>query len=301
MDGLNTITNNDLLQAVRESAMLAEVTIGVWSAVKNDKNITDKIRKDAGAVGQVGRFTKNLLAGADSQYKNVVSAYQAVRQLHYQLTLPWVSDPHATRQAGPRLLPHLLFQKYLSEVGALRQKAKNELDSFLVVYPTLVIEARANLGSLADVTYPDEQEVRSKFRIHFDFQPIPEGGGFKGLDSFTLERLSQGLEARQKQMIITAQKSMWDEVKSRVGHIVKRLSDPENKFKEATLTNTRKLLELLPGWNLAQAPEVDVIIADIKNMLDGVDGKLIRKNPDVRRDVTARARTILDKMGAFGL
>jgi len=299
MDG--SIVAGDLINALRESALLANVTIGVWRAEQTNKKALEKLKADAGATGDVGRLLINRLAGSDEQYKEMVGEFHAVRTLHNSMTLPWVSDPTATRATGPRLLPHLLFQKYLTAVGEQKSRAFKALDGFMILYPGVAARARAQLAGLADADYPDLDEVRSRFRIHFDFEPIPEGASFKGLPEFTTERLAKGLEQRQSRMLAEAQKSMWDTVKERVGHIVDRLADPENRFKEATLENTKELLTLLPGWNLAGDPHVGHVVHEIKTMLDGIDGKLIRDNPVVRKEVADKAKDLLGRMQVWGV
>jgi len=299
MDG--SVVAGDLIAALRESALLANVTIGVWRAEQSNRQALEKLKADAGATGDVGRLLINRLAGSDEKYKEVISEFNTVRTLHNSMTLPWVSDPTAERAKGPRLLPNLLFQKYLEQVGAQKTKAFKILDEFMTLYPACVARARAQLAGLAEADYPDLDEVRSRFRVHFDFEPIPEGASFKGLPEFTTERLAKGLEQRQARMLAEAQKSMWDTVKERVGHIVDRLSDPETRFKEATLDNTKELLTLLPGWNLGGDPHVGHVVNEIKTMLDGIDGKIIRDNPVVRKEVADKAKDILGRMQVWGV
>lgn len=300
-DGTTTITTVDVIQAVRESAMLADISISMWSATKTDQDATERVKADAGATGQVGRFVKNLMAGADGKLKEVRSAFNQARLTHYNLTLPWVSDPTAVRQGGPRLLPHMLFDRYIVAMSKQKREASNQLDEFIRDYPVLVQQARANLGGLADQDYPSADEVRALFRINFDFEPLPAAAQFKGLPDHTIERLAAALHNKQQRMIETAQEAMWREAKERVGHIVERLSDPDAKFKVSTIENVRELLTLMPGWNLVGSSEVDEVVSDIKTMLDGVDAKTIRDNIHSRNEVAGRAKKLVDKMQAWGL
>src|SRR3954465_11847257 len=91
------ITEADINFAVRSTSMLADVTIGTWSAEYSDRDLMDGIKADAGATGDVGRVIKNVLAGADGLLKDARGAYAAVRAKHFSMTLPWVGDPNATR------------------------------------------------------------------------------------------------------------------------------------------------------------------------------------------------------------
>lgn len=294
--------DKDIMQAVRESAMLADITISMWEGKRVDKNLMDSVKNQHGASGDVGTVNKKLLAGVEQKLKDVRSAFTTARSLHYAHTLPWVSDPHAERQRGPRLLPHLLFQKYLDALSRQKRVAMQLLDEFIADYPVLIAQAKANLGGMAnDDDYPTEAELRSKFRISFDWEPIPSGASFKGLPDHTIERLAKALHAKQERMIQAATKAMWDDVKDRVGHLLGRLADPEARFKSSTIENVKELVTLLPGFNLTGDAAVQEIIEDINQMLDGVDAKELRDNLTTRSDVANKAQALVDKMSKWGV
>src|SRR5262245_19060599 len=199
---INTVTEEDVLNAVRESAVLVDVTIGVWGGTRTDPDVVDDVKKAHNATGDVGKFIKNLMVGADSEFKACRSAFIAVRLRHYALTLPWVTDPHSARKTGARLLPHLLFQRYQSEMSELRRIAFQKLDELCAIYPGLVKTAIGNLNTMADAgQYPSVDQLRAAFRVHFDFTPVPEGARFRGLPEHTLERLGRQLDRRHMRQV----------------------------------------------------------------------------------------------------
>jgi hypothetical protein len=289
------------MQAVREAALLADVTISVWSGERTDQDMTDDIRRSAGATGNVGRFTKNLLAGVDGRLREVKSSFAAVRTTHYGLTLPWVSDPHSERQRGPRLLPHALFQSYLQRMGKQRTQALDLLEVFLSEYPDLVVKAQTNLAGLADANYPSVEHVRSSFKVKFDFEPIPAGQQFRGLPEIAIDRLAKGLQAKQERMLSSATSAMWQEVKSRVSHIVERLAEPDTKFKVSTVESLRELITVLPAWNMTDDARVTEVVDEIKDMLDGVQAHDLRKDPRTRDDVRTRAQQVSKRLSSWGV
>lgn len=300
MDGTTpVVTGTDVIQAVRESALLAQVSISVWAAKRSDKEASERLTSDANASRRAASVTINLLAGAEENIKAVTGAFEAVRSLHYSYTLPWVSDPHASRQKGPRLLPHLLFDQYLGALSRQKREAQALLDAW--DFDADVARAKPNLGSLTRADYPAADEVKRSFRIHMEFEPIAEGTQFKGLPDLAVERLSRALDIRQQRMVEEAQKALWKEARERVAHVVDQFGDAERKLYQSTLDNTRELLTLLPGWNLAGSPEVDEVVQDIKNMLDGVGIEDVRKNSNTRQDVAENARRVLEKLDRFGV
>lgn len=302
MDTNQSITHEDLSESIRSTALLADLTLNLWGAEKTDRVLTEQMREDAGAVGNVGRVIKNLLAGADTSLRATRAAYHQARAQHYALTLPWVANPHAERNTGPRLLPNMLFQRYLEAMSKAKRTAEIQRDSFLYEYPSLILQAQANLAGLANPSdYPSVDEVRACFNIAFDFEPIPTGQAFKGLPEHFLNKLSASLERKHTRMLEGSQRAMWEAVRSRVGHMVDRLSDQDAPFKAATVENVRELLSLLPAWDMTGDPRAAEVVQDINQMLHGVDARDLRKDAFARQDVAKQARAVTDKLSQWGL
>lgn len=296
------ISENDLAEAVRSTALLADLTVSMWGAERTDYKIMDEAKITHGAVGNVGRAIKNLMAGRDTELKDVRAAYAQARVLHGQLTLPWISNPNADKQKGPRLLPNMLFQRYATEMGRLKRGAEAKLDAWLVEYPRLALEAQGNLGGLANPKdYPSPEGVRSAFSLRFDFEPIPARSAFRGLPDGMVEKLGARLQAKQEAAALASQAAMWERVRKVVGHLVERLADPDTGFKTVTIENTRELCTLLPGFNVTGDGRVPAVVADIDRMLAGVDAKSIREDANLRGDVVTKARAITDKLDQWGL
>jgi hypothetical protein len=286
--------------------MLAYVSIGSWSATERDDDLMEEVKQAHNASGDVGTVIKFLMTGADSKLKQVKATYQAVRNHHYKLTLPWVVDPSSPSQKGPRLLPHLLYSKYVTEVSAKRREALSVLDDFLIDYPRLAGVAQQQLGSMVQASsYPSADDLRKRFRLHVDFQPIPDSSGFSGLDPHMLERLSKNLARKQALQATDAMQVVWVRARERITTLAERMKletpDEKKKFKEATIENVRDLLTLLPGWNVTGSALVVEITADIERMLEGINGEIIRTSPTTRSETAASAQKIIDKMTSWGL
>lgn len=302
---LTPIGAEDVMEAVRQTAMLADVTIATWSGQRTDADLLQELKQTHGATGDVGRMIKNLLAGADGLLRDVKSAYTAVRLKHYEMTLPWTGNPAAVRKEGPRLLPKIMLETYLREMGKLNREAKSKLDNFLNEYPDLVKEAKKNLGSMADQTYPTSDQIRSAFNIHLDFQPIPESVNFKGLSPHMFEIMSKNLSKKQNHQLIEAQKEAWARISEPLKHLIERLEDnttgdKPKKFRDATIENVRSLVTMIPGWNLTGDPQMDEIKADIENLIENLDAAAIRKSDDVRHAVVSEAGQVVRKLAGWG-
>lgn len=299
---VSRVTREDLADAVRATALLADLTISLWTGERTDRTLSDQIKADAGAVGNTGRYLKNLMAGCDNELKSVRGAYQAARTAHYQLTLPWVSHPNSERQTGPRLLPNLLFSRYLDQMSRLKLNAESRMATFVAEYPDLILRAQANLAGLANAAdYPSPQEVQNSFKLVFDFLPIPAASSFSGLPDAMLEKLGKQLTRRQENAARISRTAMWERVRTTVGHLVDRLADPDTAFKASSVESVREMVTLLPGWNCTGDDKVTTVVSDIQTMLNGLDAKGIRRDKSARADVARKAQAIADKLDQWRL
>ena len=292
----------DIADAVRSTALLANLSVSTWSGERTDRTLMDEIKSNKGAVGNAGRAVKNLMCGVDEHIRKVQAAYKNARYAHYDLTLPWITNPKAALQGGPRLLPTALFEKYLTTMSEIRNNASTTLDAFLAEYPNLVQQAMTNLGGMAQMSdYPDVDEVKTLFRLAFDFEPIPSGASFQGLSPNTTLKLSRMLEAKQARASEAAQAAMWTQVRDRVAHLADRLTDPDTRFKGATVEDVRALVDILPGWNVTGSPHVGPIVMKLSRMMDGVDANKLRKDDRLRLVVLNQCKDILNEMSLLGV
>lgn len=311
MDGSTSIVTNtktvvgDIMDGVRQSAMLADVTISMWNAERTDKARRRKLEQDEGVIVVPGSkattVKKNMLYGADKELEDARSAFTSIRTLHYSMTLPWVSNPQAQRQDGARLLPIMIHDDYLTAIATRRYQATVKLDEFVAVYPQRVQEAVRNLGGLGDSIYPTADAVKVLFNARVDLEPIPNGAQFQGLPEETIERYALRLEQKQKIMLGEAQRTMWERVHNRVGHLADVLANPDSRFHETTVGHVRDLVGCLPGWNLTGDQRVDETVAGIKNLLADFDLKEVKKSDAARKQAAQQAQTVVDKLKAWGL
>jgi hypothetical protein len=311
------LSNADLLDAVRSTSVLCSVSLGFFSAEKSVSEIMQEMQREAGSKGNVGKVIINTMVGADGLLREARSEYTAFRVQHYNITLPWVSDPHADRQRGPRLLPNMLFEKYLAAMSKQKRVAEAARDKFLDAYPADCERARRNIADDAKssahdkrialvefakgYTYPSVDEVRAMFKVAFDFEPIPVGTQFQNLPASMMGKLAASLEKKQLAMVQEAQKAMWETVRERVAKLAERMSTADAKFKLTTVENVRELIEFLPGWDVADGGAVPEIVSSLEQMLQGVDSEAIRGDLQMRERVAAQALSVLDKLNAWGL
>ena len=85
--------------------MLATVSIRQWSAKKADKKATKDVHERNNARSDAGSYRKALVAKA--AIEEIQSIAGEARQVHYELTSPWLDN-------GARILPAYYSENYVS-------------------------------------------------------------------------------------------------------------------------------------------------------------------------------------------
>lgn len=295
-----TVTEDDLLAAVRRTSMLADISISVWGGTRTDKALMKELKEKHGASGDVGRVIKNTMCGADALLKATHAAFTAVRLKHYALTQPWVSNPNAMRREGPRLLSNLHLDRYLLEVGEKRRAAFNRLDELCEAWPELVPQAKENLGTMVgNTTYPSADELRRAFSISTTLTPVPDCRGFQGHNDLMLERLSKSLQKRQFRQRQLMEAAIWQRAEGPVRKLIEKLETKDTLRRDA-LNTIRELLVLIPGWNVTQNPQIEGIVDDLRELVGEVEAD---KGDDKtsRNHLIQQARNVASRLAKGGM
>ena len=150
-------------------AMLASLSISMWSARKHDPEASEEIAMRHGAQTDVGRHNKVLLpkkALADLQ--KIVSE---ARDAHYFIALPWGDN-------GYRVLPGAVYMEHRERICSLSGRFYSAAEDLYRQFKELVDQARNRLGGLfRQEDYPSLDELRSKYSFETKIMPLPEAGG----------------------------------------------------------------------------------------------------------------------------
>lgn len=273
-------------------AMVLNLQIGIWKGYRLDKEASAKVVKDAGADSDAARVNKHLVP--KESLKDIESAANAVRAHFYQKTLPWKDN-------GDRLLTRLMFRDFIEEHERLVGKFKDAVEQFLTVrYPQAREKAEFRMGELFDPTdYPTSESLARRFYINMDIDAVTEAGDFRvQMDQSELDTVKASMERAMNDRIGRAMRDVWERLSEVVGHFAKKMGS-DDIFRDATVRNIEELVELLPGLNVLDDPDLKAIGDEIKAKLVGYDPKDLRKKPDVRSEAAQQAKEIMERMEGF--
>jgi hypothetical protein len=278
--------------SISASAVLVELNISVWPASKIDREITNKVNTDAGAVHGASQTKKNLFAGT-SLRADIEKFAARVRLYHNQHTLPWADK-------GERMLPTALFMEYKQTMNGYERTFQSLCDNFFDEYPRLVGEAPTALQGLYKAEdYPDIEEVKKKFGFRRSVKPVPEAGDFRlDIPTQDLEEMRIEFEQQSESKLAEAMRMPWERLHKVLVDMSKKLEDngeDKKRYHDSLLSNPLELCELLTKLNVTNDPQLEEARRQVELAMIGESIEEVKDSPLVREKLKSKVDAILGK------
>lgn len=277
--------------SIETECMLVTLHVTYWRGYRLDKETTRKVTRDAGADADAGRFSKHLVP--KELLEDIQNATNLLRNHFYEKTLPWKDN-------GDRLLPRKLYMDFMAEHAKLKERFNTAVDVFINQhYPSAKDQAAFRMGTLfKEGEYPSPDELRGKFTVTLDLDTVTTANDFRCQVDNSAE-VRAGIERAVQDRISNAMSDVWQRLANIVSSLAERLND-DGIIRRPTLQNLQEIVQLLPGLNILNCPNLEKIRLDIEQTLVGYDVKdLAVSNPDTRKQVGAEAQRIMDEMRGF--
>lgn len=281
------------IHTLTQRAMVMNLRIGYWQGNRLDKAASAEVVAAKGAKGDSARVNKSLIP--KEALAPIKTAMNAVRAHFYERTMPW-------RDNGDRIITRMLYLDFVPEHERLVSAFREEVDKFLTTtYPSAREQAGFHLGDLFNPDdYPSASELRHKFYIELDIDAISTVGDFRvELDEKHVNQIKDQMEAAAVRRVNVAMQDVWRRLAETIGYFHERMSDPEAIFRDSTINNLNELIELIPGLNVLDDPNIEQIRRMVDGKLTGLDAKEIRKDPAHRAELATEAEKVLDVMKGF--
>lgn len=279
--------------AINSSAVLVELNISVWPASKIDREVTDQINSQAGAVRDATQTKKNLFAGT-SLRKNIERYAAKVRLYHNQHTLPWADK-------GERLLPTKLFMDYKQQMNKYETEFNDLCNQFFDNYADLVQEAQANLSKLFDANdYPPLEDVKLKFGFRRTVKPVPASGDFRlDVPAEDMDELRSEFEKQQQEKLAEAVREPWERLHAQLVSISEKMTeaddDTKKRYHDSFITNPLELCSLLSKLNITNDPKLEEARRQLEITMTGANLESLKEDADARSELKSKVDAILGK------
>lgn len=296
-----TFTSEEIAASVdiRNFATLVTLNTARWQAKVKDRKAAKDAADASGADAEAFEARKRLLVGCDAELKAVHKSIDTARTEHYRLTLPWsmVGVNEVGKRTGSRLMPNTLFLEYTTAMAKAKAEMDTLLDVFEKKYPTLLAIAAQKLGTAFDPTqYPNPASIRQHFRLSFDFNPIPIGEDFKGLQDAQVQKLGTALNSKTQTMLENAMQDAWKTLYETVQHAHAKLSNPDAVFHTTLVTKLQDQAKMLTHLNATKDQRMEDVRKMIEDNLTKWDAKDIRDDDALRKRLAGSAAEIVKHM-----
>lgn len=291
--------NNSI--SIASSAMLVELSISTWTARKLDKGVSAEVDINKSTKTRAGNYNKNLLAGTG--FLDTITKYAAnARAWHLSQTLPWSDN-------GLRLLPMSNFMDYKAQLGVLETNYMALVDKFVIAYPNLVSAAAFQLGDLFKrEEYPDAEKVKNKFKMSYNFLPVPMAGDFRvDINEDAKSEIMKSCEDAYNERLNNAMRDAWSRLHSCLTRMSDRLSvdvevdengTPKHElriFRDTLIENAVELTTLLKHFNLTNDTNLEEARRSLADAIQNHDAESLRQNFHAREVVKQKVDNILNK------
>lgn len=289
---------NDALAA---NYMLVDLQLKSWGSKKTDKDASQQTITSNGASQKAGRFVKNLLADADSEYLEVVHYQNQIRAMVYARTLPFSNNTDGAKR-GERLVNGIKTLELMKEVNGIKHEHDKAVARLQAVWDQRVLQAKSNLGAMAKASdaYPTAAELPDKFAVSFDLRPVPAMSDFTRVS--IPSELSEALGQRVAEQNIVQAGVALDDLKTRMLEELQRMakqlkktaSGEKTRLYDSLVTNMQDLVGLARTMNMHNNP-------GLAKLADDIEKQLLHSPVDVYRENSGKAEEVADAAAALAI
>lgn len=294
------LDNPNHIISLATSAVLVSVDVNVWSATKQDREISSEVTQAKRADQSAGRFVKNLLA--DDQHHKKISNY---RQTIYN----WLKRNTYRWNNSQDLLPVQNLMEFKTQYADHEAEFHRLLENFLANYSSIVSDMAFKQGDMFNRDdYPSVDEVRQKFGIKLYVSEVPT----QDFRCKVSEELASDLKLQYEKQagdiinnIMGQQVERLTEVMESISHCcgyqeVEGSGEGEKKIKkrkiyDTTIQKALELADLYKDFNLGGDARLREASEMLKQALNGVSAETIRDSEAVRHKVKTDVDSILSK------
>lgn len=285
---------------IQNRAMLARLQLPGLQSSRKSRELTDKAAQDNNASVDMISATVKLFPS--SFVKKFDQIKTRLRSEHVFLTMPWYDS-------GDRILVSDLLDRHRKSMQSIIPELHAEGDWVVDNLDALKAAAKERLGGAYDESmYPSRDELRSSLRVKLTYSPIPDARDFRvNLDTETIEYMRGHIENDVAERVQEAMKSVRGRMIDVVEDFIDRVSKirdvysdgkvrVEGRVKSSLITNTTKLLDVLPSLNITNDIDIDILGSELRRKLCMYEASTINDSPVLRQSVLDQAKLLLARM-----
>lgn len=290
----------DHITSLATGGILLRAKVHVWTATKQDREISDEVTTNKKAARNAGRYTKQLFADVP-ELRVLLNERQAWYNFVQRVTYPWDGEWG--------YLPTVRIPAVMAEIQDRKVRTLELLENFITVMPAAISNEAFVQGDMFNRDdYPSPDEVRSKFKITVQTMDIPMGDYRVTIADELADDLKKNFEQQTRDIlgdIHAKQQDQLVKVLQSFSHCCDSetvMEDGEIKVKkrrmyESTLNEALELCNTFADFNLTNDSKLEEARQELFRILDGVTIDQLRNSDTKRTVIKESVDDILSKFG----
>lgn len=230
------------------------------------------------------------------------TTYRVLTTLKSQASAYWRSMTLPYPQEGVRLIKQ-------ADIGAFEARMREYKEQLVVAaanlqleYEALKVAAREKLGDLYNPNdYPPSLE--GVFDLRWEYPPVDPPNYLMTFNPELYQQEQQRVQHRFETAVVMAENAFAEQLQDMIAHLIERLTDEpdgtKKTFKASAIENFKEFYENFRSMNVRSNAQLDNLIERATNIVSGVDVKDLRKNSNLRQNLTQQmgeVKTALDNL-----
>ena len=268
------------------------------STMGNTRKVsTSQIEADADK--DLLRVSKHLV---DSAELKAIGRFDGeIRRFLYNICLPF--------EIGIHLLPITALETVEHRLRQFAEGRKQLVAAFISAYPGLCQDAAKRLRGLYNpADYPPVEDVTKEFGFSWQYVSFGVPDQLKGISREVWEQEREKAAQRMAESSAEIQQVLRESMAKLVQHMADRLKEGQDgkplRFKETTVSNLVEFLTNFEFRNVTDDTELQAMVAQARQLLQGVSADDLRATGDLRTkvqqgmaDIAAQLDTMMAKTG----
>ena len=290
------VTQQERNAANRLRATMAAVKLSfTWLGVR--KTLAPEQRTTAARAFHADR---ELLSASKLILDTKNPAYRAVAAVRSEASTYWRTVTLPFPEAGIRLLPQTSLSTFASTMQTYRERLQEAARELAAQYDQIKSEAQRRLGTLFNASdYPTTLD--GLFDLEVSYPTIEPPNYLMALHPEVYQQEQARVRERFESAVELAEQGFAVELQRLVSHLAERLtglSDGQPKvFRDSAVENLREFFERFRRLNIRSSPELDALVEQAQQTINGVEPQTLRDSNRLRQMVARDFEQIQARVG----
>lgn len=262
-----------------------------WIGQKFDVQHSESITADKGAESGSARLNKMIVP------KAVINPTRR----HFSAMKSWFIDQTSPLPGGWRVRPLHDIGKFKEAYNKWTDDADDLIHTLITdTYPKALENAPTRMGNLYNASdYPNPEELRYKFNISLDVQPMPKVSNhwLVKVDTFIKDAIEKTTKQTETNVANEPWIRMYQQLYRLHRSLVTRIGEEGATFKSVVVTSLPNICDTAKSLSVdPNEPELNSVITNITSQIATMDIKRSRTDDIYRKQMASKVKNVIKQI-----